>query len=160
MTERNGKPTVMIVDDEEMVTISLKNLFRLHADYTLLTYTSPTEALECGRETSVDLIISDYMMPGMDGISFLGKFKEIQPQAIRILLTGYSDKDSAVRAINEVGLFQFIEKPWDNDFVRMVVRNGLEKRNLMRTIDEKIRELADANSSLESIQTDLIKAFM
>ena len=160
MTDRNGKPTVMIVDDEEMVTISLKNLFRLHADYTLVTYTSPAEALEFGRASNVDLIISDYMMPEMDGITFLGRFKDVQPQAIRILLTGYSDKDSAVKAINEVGLFQFIEKPWDNDFVRMVVRNGLEKRDLIRTIDEKIRELANANSSLKSIQTDLIKAFM
>ena len=160
MNENDGKPRVVIVDDEEMVTVSLKNLFRLHADYRLQTYTSPDEALEVAHRETVDLIISDYMMPSMDGITFLGKFKEIQPQAIRILLTGYSDKDSAIRAINEVGLFQFIEKPWDNDFVRMVVRNGLEKRELIRTIDEKIRELSDANSSLKSIRTDLIKAFM
>ena len=160
MNENDGKPRVVIVDDEEMVTVSLKNLFRLHADYRLQTYTSPDEALEVAHRETVDLIISDYMMPSMDGITFLGKFKKIQPQAIRILLTGYSDKDSAIRAINEVGLFQFIEKPWDNDFVRMVVRNGLEKRELIRTIDEKIRELSDANSSLKSIRTDLIKAFM
>ena len=160
MSENNGKPSVVIVDDEEMVRISLKNLFRLHTDYRLLTYTSPEEALDLAHKETVDLIISDYMMPSMDGITFLGKFKEIQPQSIRILLTGYSDKDSAIRAINEVGLFQFIEKPWDNDFVRMVVRNGLEKRQLMRTIDQKISELSDANSSLKSIQTDLIKAFM
>lgn len=160
MNENDGKPRVVIVDDEEMVTVSLKNLFRLHADYRLQTYTSPDEALKVAHRETVDLIISDYMMPSMDGITFLGKFKKIQPQAIRILLTGYSDKDSAIRAINEVGLFQFIEKPWDNDFVRMVVRNGLEKRELIRTIDEKIRELSDANSSLKSIRTDLIKAFM
>ena len=160
MNKNDGKPRVVIVDDEEMVTVSLKNLFRLHADYRLQTYTSPDAALEVAHRETVDLIISDYMMPSMDGITFLGKFKKIQPQAIRILLTGYSDKDSAIRAINEDGLFQFIEKPWDNDFVRMVVRNGLEKRELIRTIDEKIRELSDANSSLKSIRTDLIKAFM
>ena len=75
-------------------------------------------------------------------------------------MTGYSDKDSAIRAINEVGLFQFIEKPWDNDFVRMVVRNGLEKRQLIRSLDAKIQELSSANSNLKSIQTDLIRAFM
>ena len=160
MNRNNGKPTVLILDDEEMVVVSLKNLFRLHADYRLLTYTSPEEALTAADQHVVDLIISDYMMPSIDGITFLGKFKEIQPQAIRILLTGYSDKDSAIRAINEVGLFQFIEKHWDNDFVRMVVRNGLEKRQLMRTIDEKIEELANANSSLKSFKADLIKAFM
>ena len=160
MSENNGKPTVAILDDEEMVTISLRNLFRLSADYNLLTFATPEDALEAGRKEMIDLIISDYMMPAMDGITFLGKFKELQPQTIRVLLTGYSDKDSAIRAINEVGLFQFIEKPWDNDFVRMVVRNGLEKRQLMRTIDEKIQELAAVNSNLKSIRTDIIKAFM
>ena len=143
-----------------MVTISLRNLFRLSADYNLLTFATPEDALEAGRKEMIDLIISDYMMPAMDGITFLGKFKELQPHTIRVLLTGYSDKDSAIRAINEVGLFQFIEKPWDNDFVRMVVRNGLEKRQLMRTIDEKIQELAAVNSNLKSIRTDIIKAFM
>ncbi len=160
MSENNDKPTVLIVDDEEMVTVSLKNLFRLHDDYRLLTATVPEEALDMAHEEAIDLIISDYMMPSMDGITLLGKFKAIRPQAIRILLTGYSDKDSAIRAINEVGLFQFIEKPWDNDFVRMVVRNGLEKRRLIRNIDEKIQELSSANSNLKSIQTDLIRAFM
>ncbi len=160
MSENNGKPTVAILDDEEMVTISLRNLFRLSADYNVLTFATPEDALEVGRKQTIDLIISDYMMPSMDGITFLGKFKELQPQTIRVLLTGYSDKDSAIRAINEVGLFQFIEKPWDNDFVRMVVRNGLEKRQLMRTIEEKIGELAAVNSNLKSIRTDLIKAFM
>ena len=150
----------MIVDDEEMVTISLKNLFRLSADYHLLTFTDPEDALEAGKQREVDLVISDYMMPSMDGLTFLRAFKDLQPHAIRLLLTGYSDKDSAVRAINEVGLFQFIEKPWDNDFVRTVVRNGLEKRALIRTVEEKIRELASANSDLKSIQTDLLKAFM
>lgn len=150
----------MIVDDEEMVTISLKNLFRLSADYHLLTFTEPEEALEMGRQREVDLVISDYMMPSMDGLTFLRAFKELQPHAIRLLLTGYSDKDSAVRAINEVGLFQFIEKPWDNDFVRTVVRNGLEKRALIRTVSEKMQELAAANSDLKSIQTDLLKAFI
>jgi len=96
----------------------------------------------------------------MDGISFLSRFKEIQPQTVRVLLTGYADKANAIRAINTVGLYQYIEKPWDNDNLLVVVKNGLEKCALIRALETKIAELDQANSSLKSIQTELIKAFM
>ncbi len=99
-------------------------------------------------------------MPEMDGIAFLSRLKEIQPQTIRVLLTGYADKENAIRAINSVGLYQYIEKPWDNDSLLIVVKNGLEKRALLRALEKKISELDEAHSSLKSIRTELIKAFM
>jgi response regulator RpfG family c-di-GMP phosphodiesterase len=99
-------------------------------------------------------------MPEMDGITFLGHFKEIQPQTIRVLLTGYADKENAIRAINQVGLYQYIEKPWDNAALLIVVKNGLEKRQLLRTLEEKISELAKVNTDLKGLQTALIKAFL
>jgi len=154
------KPTVLIVDDEEMVTVSLRNLFRLQSSYQIITRTSPLEALSGAGDHAVDLVITDYLMPEMDGITFLSRFKELQPQAIRILLTGYADKENAIRAINSVGLYQYIEKPWDNDKLLMVVRNGIEKRSLLRTLEGKIAELDRAHSSLKSLQTEIIKAFM
>jgi DNA-binding NtrC family response regulator len=154
------KPTVLIVDDEEMVTVSLRSLFRLQSNYQVVARTSPIEALSGARDLAVDLVITDYLMPEMDGISFLSRFKELQPQAIRVLLTGYADKENAIRAINSVGLYQYIEKPWDNDKLLMVVRNGLEKRMLLRALEGKIAELDRAHSSLKSLQTEIIKAFM
>jgi response regulator RpfG family c-di-GMP phosphodiesterase len=160
MAENNFHPTLLILDDEEMVTTSLRNLFRLQTEYTILDYTSPEEALSDGKNYPVDLVITDYLMPGMDGITFLTEFKDIHPQAVRILLTGYADKENAIKAINTVGLYQYIEKPWDNDALLMVVRNGLEKRALLRTLESKISELDLAHSNLKSIQTELIKAFM
>jgi DNA-binding NtrC family response regulator len=154
------RPTVLIVDDEEMVTISLRNLFRLQSNYQIITHTSPKEALAAAGNGAADLVITDYLMPEMDGITFLSRFKEVQPQAIRVLLTGYADKENAIRAINSVGLYQYIEKPWDNDKLLMIVKNGLEKRALLRTLEVKISELDRAHNSLKSLQTELIKAFM
>jgi DNA-binding NtrC family response regulator len=154
------RQTLLIVDDEELVTRSLRNLFHLQSGYEVVTHTSPRDALLEARRTGIDLVISDYLMPEMDGISFLANFKEIQPQTVRVLLTGYADKDNAIRAINSVGLYQYIEKPWDNDNLMVVVKNGLEKRALLRALEDKIAELDQAHSSLKSIQTELIKAFM
>jgi len=157
----NGyKPTVLIVDDEELVTISLRNLFILQSDYNVVTHTSPGEALSAARSFPVDLVISDYLMPELDGITFLSRLREIQPQTVRVLLTGYADKENAIRAINSVGLYQYIEKPWDNEKLLIVVKNGIEKRALLRALEIKIAELDEAHSNLKSIQTELIKAFM
>jgi len=157
----NGhRPTVLIVDDEELVTKSLRNLFQLQSDYKIVTHTSPSKALSALDSLTVDLVISDYLMPELDGITFLSKLREIQPQTIRVLLTGYADKENAIRAINTVGLYQYIEKPWDNEKLLVVVRNGLEKRALVRALEKKIAELDEAHLNLKSIQTELIKAFM
>lgn len=157
----NGyRPTVLVVDDEELVTVSLRNLFLLQSDYRVVTHTSPLAALAAAKGTPVDLVITDYLMPEMDGITFLSRLREIQPQAVRVLLTGYADKENAIRAINSVGLYQYIEKPWDNDHLLVVIRNGLEKRALVRALEDKIAELDEAHVSLKSIQTELIKAFM
>jgi DNA-binding NtrC family response regulator len=160
MENDNLEPIVLIVDDEEIVTSSLRNLFRLRTSYRHVTHTSPVQALEEANGRVFDLVITDYLMPGMDGIAFLRRFKEIQPQAMRILLTGYADKESAIRAINEVGLYQYIEKPWDNDTLLMVVKNAVEKGMLLRTLDQKIKELQTAHGNLREFQNKLIRAFI
>jgi response regulator RpfG family c-di-GMP phosphodiesterase len=154
------RPRILIVDDEELVTKSLRNLFLLQSDYDVVTHTSAHEALSAAGDLPVDLVITDYLMPEMDGISFLSRLKQIQPQAVRVLLTGYADKENAIRAINSVGLYQYIEKPWDNDELLMVVKNGVEKRALLRKLENKIAELDETHLSLKSIQTELIKVFM
>ena len=160
MVEEACKPVVFILDDEEIVLASLKNLFKIRTDYRIFCYDSPLQALDGVSECEVDIVIADYLMPQMDGITFLGKFKEIQPQAIRILLTGYADKENAIRAINTVGLYQYLEKPWDNDALLMVVRNALEKRSLLQTLEKKFAELDRAHADIKAVRNELIRAFM
>jgi len=160
MASNDYRATVLILDDEEMVTTSLRNLFKLQTDYDVVAYNSPKEALADADKHAVDLVITDYLMPGMDGITFLKSFKALQPQAVRVLLTGYADKENAIRAINEVGLYQYIEKPWDNEALLLIVKNGLEKCTLIRNLEQKIAELDSAHENLHAIHHELIKAFM
>lgn len=160
MTE-NGNPTIMLVDDEEMVLNSMKSFFAIESNYTLMTYTSPLKALEDldRSHAHVDLVISDYLMPEMDGITFLANVKDRLPMVPRILLTGYADKENAIKAINNVGLYQYIEKPWDNEDLRLIIRNGLEKTTLLHQLEEKIHEVERAQRELSDIQKDILRVF-
>ncbi|MBN2431302.1 MAG: response regulator [Acidobacteria bacterium] len=151
---------VFIVDDEDMVLSSIKNILELETDYDIRTFTAPRRALEEMKNMDVDLVISDYMMPDLDGLEFLSAAKKIHPDTIRILLTGYADKENAIKAINTVGLYQYIEKPWNNDDLLLIIRNGLEKRKLIKSLKEKIGELEIAITDLRDIRSKIFQAFM
>ena len=155
----NGQ-TIVIVDDEEMVLTSLNSFLSLETQYEVKTFTSAKEALEYIKKGSVDLVISDYLMPEMDGITFLAKVREIKPEIPRIILTGYADKENAIKAINHVGLFQYIEKPWSNDDLLIILRNGLEKQKLMAKLNEKINEINMAYGELQDLQREIVKTFV
>jgi serine phosphatase RsbU (regulator of sigma subunit) len=133
--------TVLVVDDEEMVTTTLSTYLELVTDYEILTSQSPLVALEILRSRKVDLIISDFLMPEMDGLAFLSEAKKLHPEIPAILLTGYADKENAIKAINDVGLYQYIEKPWENEHLKLVIRNGIAHRNLQTILKRKIGEL-------------------
>ena len=158
---KNGTATILLVDDEEMVLNSIKSFFAIESCYDLLTYTSPLKALEDLGNTHprVDLVISDYLMPEMDGITFLAKVKEKLPMVPRILLTGYADKENAIKAINNVGLYQYIEKPWDNEDLKLIIRNGLEKTVLLQELEIKIHEVERAQRDLSEVQKDILRVF-
>lgn len=105
-------------------------------------------------------MISDYLMPEMHGMSLLARVRGMQPEAPRIILTGYADKENAIKRINEVGLYQSIEKPWDNHELRLVIRNALEKRALVARLQKKVEEINKAYSELQSIQHEILKTFV
>ena len=159
-TTNSRVPLLVIVDDEDMVLASLRSFLALETEYEVLTFSSPLKALESIRESQIDLVISDYLMPEMTGIEFLLEVKKLQPYATRILLTGYADKENAIKAINEVNLYQYIEKPWSNDDLKLIIQNGLERRFLMADLEAKIGEVQQAQRSLQDIQAQIIKAFM
>jgi serine phosphatase RsbU (regulator of sigma subunit) len=142
MTASDHKPaSILIVDDDDLVLSSLRGVFSLQTDYEIHEATDPNKALELVARTPLDVVISDFLMPQMNGIDFLKKVSRVQPDAVRILLTGYADKENAIRAINEVGLYHYLEKPWDNQAMLMIIRNALEEKSLRRQLSERVSDL-------------------
>jgi len=158
-TPREAEATVVIVDDEEMVLESLATYLGLETDWRVVTFTSARAALAHLATEDADVVISDFLMPEMDGIAFLARVRALRPEVPRVILTGYADKESAIKAINEVGLYQYLEKPWNNDDLRLVVRNGIEKKRLIDQLAAKVREVSAAHGELESLQQEILRAF-
>src|SRR5882672_11378418 len=143
-----------------MVLTSIRTLLLLEGDYEVQSLSSPHEAVKLLRTQTVDVTVSDYLMPGMTGIQLLAESKRLQPEATRVLLTGHADKASAIKAINEVGLFQYLEKPWDNEQLLLVIQQGVERAQLLCELRQKISELDTAHSTLKNTQARLLKAFL
>jgi DNA-binding NtrC family response regulator len=156
----NLPATIVAVDDEEMVVKSLSFFLELETDYAVKIFTVPSQALKFIAESDVDLVMSDYLMPEMDGLKFLAKVRELRPEGPRVILTGYADKENAIKAINEVGLYQYIEKPWNNEDLRIILRNGVEKKQLLQKLSAKMSEVTKAYDELMGIQKEILKTFV
>lgn len=146
---------IVVVDDDKMVTSTLKTLFKLEGFSDAHYFNDPKEAVEFLKLEKPELILSDFLMPEMNGLQFLSVAKEYYPETSMILLTGYADKENAIKAINEVGLYKYIEKPWDNDDLVMNMRNGIERSHLLSQLREKINELEIAKVELENYSHNL-----
>lgn len=148
---------IILVDDEKMVTSAFKTLLKVEGYTNVECFNNPKMALEFIRTNAPDIIVSDFIMPEMNGLEFLLEAKKLYPEVSMIMLTGYADKENAIRAINEIGLYKYIEKPWDNDDLLITVRNGIERSRLLAGLREKITELEAAKKQLEIYSTDLEK---
>ena len=149
--------TILCVDDEQNVLNSLKRLF-IDEDYTIITASSGEEGLRCLTQGYIQIVISDYRMPGMDGVEFLREVCTQWPQTVRIVLSGYADTASIVEAVNEGQIYKFIPKPWNDDDLKVNVTNAVEryflyKRNIELTsaLREKNEELTKLNRELEKL---------
>ncbi len=118
------KPRVLFVDDEPRVLTSMKMLF-FGNQYQAFFAESGEKALELLKRQPVDVIVSDQRMPGMTGIELLRAARELNPHAMRILLTGYADLDAIIGSINEGEIFRFVNKPWSNEDLTTTVARAI-----------------------------------
>jgi putative nucleotidyltransferase with HDIG domain len=143
----NETKNLLFLDDEPNILNSLKRVF-FDDDFDIVTFTTGKEAIEYLKDNEVSLIISDQRMPGMTGTEMLSQAKEISPDTIRIILTGFADMDAAVDAINSGQIFQFVFKPWNDEEIRSLVVRALEHRNLKNENKNLVNELRDLNAQL------------
>jgi response regulator RpfG family c-di-GMP phosphodiesterase len=178
--------TLLLVDDEKAITRALNRLFRKEG-YNIMTAGSGAEGLDKlhQSERPVSMIISDQRMPEMNGAQFLEKAKEIHPEAIRYLLTGYSDLEAVIHAINGGEIHRYLTKPWNDEDLVLQVRQSLEhleltlenrrltaltmeqntklselNKGLEQKVQERTKEVIEKNSALESINRMLEESFM
>lgn len=150
------KPAILIVDDEPSVLSALRRL--LHAlPYHVLTAGSGAAALDVLATQEVDLIISDMRMPGMSGAELLSRAQALYPDIMRILLTGYSEIEAVVQAVNEGGIYRYLNKPWDEHDLLLTIKQALEQlrlhkeaARLLALTQHQNEELAAFNTALEA----------
>ncbi|GAA6152897.1 HD domain-containing phosphohydrolase [Pseudoteredinibacter isoporae] len=145
---------IMIVDDEEAILNSLQRLL-FDMDCDIRTSSCAHKALEMLSEQAADIVISDMRMPGMDGAEFLSEVANGWPDSERILLTGYSDLESTIGAINKGKINFYMEKPWDDDRLRRIISKGIEiTHNKQRTAILE-RTVLEQNEQLKALNDDL-----
>lgn len=152
--------TLLLVDDEANILSSLRRLLR-PAGYVIHTAESGRAGLEILEREPVDLVISDMRMPEMTGAQFLEQVRNRWPATMRILLTGYADVSSTIDAINRGEIFRYISKPWDDEQLKLTIRDALESRRLrnenarlLALTQAQNEELAQLNAGLEQKVAD------
>jgi response regulator RpfG family c-di-GMP phosphodiesterase len=149
------RPKILLVDDEKSILDSLYRFCR-QRKWEAFRASDGAEALKLLDTQAVDIIISDMRMPNMDGAEFLTKAREKSPDSVRILLTGYADMQAVINAVNKAKIFNYLNKPWDDNMLESVVNSALDfkekedqRLRLVREVEEKNNELASLNDSLE-----------
>tara|TARA_R110000868_G_scaffold14660_1_gene67838 strand:+ start:244 stop:708 length:465 start_codon:yes stop_codon:yes gene_type:complete len=144
----NDSVRILYIDDEENNLQAFKANFR--RDFKLFTALSGAEGLEIfKREKDLNIILTDQRMPNMTGIEFLEEVQKINPEPMRILITGYSDINAVIDAINRGQVYRYFNKPWHYDDLKATILAAHEVFSLRRQNKELVDELARANDQLE-----------
>lgn len=147
--------SILLVDDEENILHSLTRVLRREG-YRILTASGGEEGLSLFAKENITAVVSDYRMPHMNGVEFLSIVRERYPDTMRIMLTGYADIKAVVASINRGEVYRFITKPWNDEELKIVLRDAVrqydlveENRRLHKLTQEQNRVLKDLNANLE-----------
>ncbi len=156
--EEAKKGKVLFVDDE----VNIQKLFiaNFNNEFDIQTASNGKEGLELARRQEFDIVVSDQRMPLLTGIEFLKELRAINPHQERIILTGYTEYDVVVRAINECGIYHFFTKPWDYNALKLCLVSAAEKVSFRKRNDSLIQALIQANEALERASRNIENNFL
>lgn len=139
--------SILYIDDEENNLVSFKSTFR--REYHIHTASSGEEGLEIMEKHHIQVVITDQRMPDMTGIEFLEKIVPLYPDCMRMIMTGYSDMEAVIQAINKGNIYRYISKPWNREDLKITIDSALEVYNLKSQNKHLIDDLKEANQNLE-----------
>ena len=155
----NEAAKILFVDDEKQMLTALNRVFR-GKNYTVYTANSGAEGLEVLKNETVDVIVSDMRMPEMDGATFLAESVSLSPNSRRVLLTGYSDQESTVRAINEGQVHQYLMKPWDNEELKNTIDSEIAEKERIEEDTPNLEEHMQLQEQVANVTSELADAHL
>jgi len=145
---------VLFVDDEPNVLNAIRRNF-FDEDLTFFYASSGESGLELLGKHHIQIVVSDYRMPGMNGIHFLSEVNKRWPETVRIVLSGYADIEAIIGAVNEGQIYKFIPKPWNDDDLKVTISNAIERYVLYKKNSELTDELSEKNERLMALNAEL-----
>ncbi len=152
------KRKILVADDEITILKTLKRVFFDNEDLEIITVENHSKAFEVLDEQVIDIVITDEKMPQMTGTDFLKIVKEKYPDTIRMILTGYIDANSAMKAINQGEVYRYLTKPWEENELKVVIYKALDYQQLQRKNREMIKVIKKQNAQLTDQSESLRKA--
>ncbi|SFR67274.1 Response regulator receiver domain-containing protein [Marinobacter daqiaonensis] len=161
---------ILLLDDEPNILTALKRLLR-EEDWLIDTFTRAEEALDALQAHRYGVIVSDYQMPGMDGVTYLQFARQRQPDAIRLILSAHGDRQSMINAINRAEIYRFLSKPWEDYEIQAAIRSAVDlyrvkvenrellaeihrQKDLLRLREEELMRLETENPGITRVARD------
>lgn len=150
----------MLIDDEDNILSALKRCLNKYDNWEIETYNTGAAALKRAQTSTFDLFISDFRMPEMNGVEFLSQAKKLQPNAVRVILSGFTDLEALMGAINEAEIFRFINKPWNDNELILTIEQALKYKDMLTEnlyLANQVREQREELSKNDKLLAKLEK---
>lgn len=146
---------IQLLDDEPNILAALQRVLRREPEWSVDAFTDAQEALDALADNEYAVIISDYQMPNIDGVTYLQFAKQAQPHAMRMILSAHGDRNSMMQAINRAEIYRFLPKPWDDYELKATLRSAIDLHMLRHQVQRLLAQVQVQQAALQEQQAAL-----